>query len=290
MSGSRRNVAAGRRQAPRALRVALLCTFALVVLSVPTATSGEQATVQARSTPTTVAAARPPADRTRLWSTDVEKGNLADWYAPERCACPRGNFGGGEYNSGNADSRASRDVAHSGRWAVKLVQRGGGTRLFRWRESHRHSKAYYSVWLLFPRQYTARAGWWNVFQWKSKSPSGASEPFWVINVLNRADGSMHLRLFDSRKRVSYPQSLGNLPVNRWVHLEAFLSQSAGGTGRIIVWQDGVKLWDLSDITTKFPDGDQEWSVNNYSDAVQPQPTVIYADDARIGRARVKGRR
>jgi len=50
---------------------------------------------------------------------------------------------------------------------------------------------------------------------------------------------------------------------------------------MVVWQDGVKLWDIRNITTKFQDGDQQWSVNNYSDDVQPQPTVIFADDARI---------
>jgi hypothetical protein len=68
-----------------------------------------------------------------------------------------------------------------------------------------------------------------------------------------------------------------------VPVEAFLRQSANGTGRVIVWQNGAKLCDLNGVTTKLPDRGQEWSVNNYSDNVQPQPTVIYADDARIGR-------
>ncbi len=46
----------------------------------------------------------------------------------------------------------------------------------------------------------------------------------------------------------------NLPVKRWFRLEAFLRRSANGTGRVVVWQNGVKLWDLNGVTTKFPDG------------------------------------
>jgi hypothetical protein len=265
-----------------------VCAFALAMLLVAAAMSGADAEGQARAAPSARAAAAPPAaDRSGLWSADVEEGNLADWYAPQPCVCARGNFGGGEFNSGNADSTASRDVAHRGRWAAKLVQHagGGGTRLFRWREPRRYPQAYYSVWLYFPRQYTATAGWWDIFQWKSKLPTGASDPFWVVNVLNRAEGPMYLSLYDQKAGQAYSQSVANVPVGRWFHLEALLRQSSSGTGRIVVWQDGAKLWELNGVTTKFAGGEQEWSVNNYSDDVQPQPAVIYADDARIGRAR-----
>ena len=150
------------------------------------------------------------------------------------------------------------------------------------REPRLYSDAYYSVWLYVPRQYTVNVQWWNVFQWKSKSPS-ANEPFWVVDVLNRPDGSMYLSLYDGRTRIRYEQGLMNLPVKRWFHVQAFLRASANGRGRIVVWQDGVKLWDIRNITTKFQDGDQQWSVNKYSDDVKPQPTVISADDARIER-------
>jgi hypothetical protein len=265
----------------------LVCASVLAVLAVPAATSSAQATAAVQSPSGLAATTKPRADPTRLWAADVEEGNLADWYVPAPCACPRGNYGGGEFNSGNADSQASRDVAHSGRWSAKLVQRpgGGGTRLFRWREPRRYSEAYYSVWLYFPREYTAVAGWWDVFQWKSKSPAGANDPFWVVNVLNRPEGPMYLSLYDQKARRAYSQSIANVPVGRWFHVEARLRQSPDGHGRIVVWQDGAKLWELNGITTKFPGGDQSWSVNNYSDDVQPGPAVVYADDARIGRRR-----
>ena len=61
----------------------------------------------------------------------------------------------------------------------------------------------------------------------------------------------------------------------------FLRQSAMDTGQLRCWQDGTLLWDLSGISTKYPDGDNTWSVNNYSSDVSPSPVVIYVDDASI---------
>jgi polysaccharide lyase-like protein len=217
-----------------------------------------------------------------LWSADMEEGNLRDWYQPATCECASRRAGGGEFDSGEADASASRDVAHSGQWAAKLVQNNGGTRLFRWRESRRRTAAYYSVWFFFPRQYSVTAGWWNVFQWKSRSrSSGANDPFWHLDVLNRPDGSMYLRLGNRKSNVGYDQVRVNVPIGRWFRVRAFLRQSTTGQGRIVVWQDAEKLWDVRGITTKFADGDQGWSVNSYSVDVEPRPAVIYADDARI---------
>ena len=80
-----------------------------------------------------------------LWSADHEEGQLSDWYV---------NNGGGEFNSGNALSTASTDVAHRGRYSVKATISAppiSGVRLFRWAESLAHQKAYYSAWYLLPQ-------------------------------------------------------------------------------------------------------------------------------------------
>ncbi len=242
--------------------------------STSTTTSSSTTTSQPPPPPPPVSSPPPPAPagRTLLWSGDVEEASLSDW---DR------DGGGGEFNSGNADSYASQDFAHSGSWSAKMVQSGGGTRMFRWYEAQRNPDAYYSVWFYFPRAYSTPAGWWNVFQWKSKNTAGQIDPFLLLDALAQPDGSMRLSLYNWKTRVRFGTASVPIPVGRWFKVEAFLHQSASGGGRVVIWQDGVTLFDVSGQTTKFADGDQQWSVNNYSDNVQPQPTVIYADDARI---------
>src|SRR5688572_9125530 len=74
-----------------------------------------------------------------VWSADMEEGNLDDWYAPGTRATPGCCYGGGEYNSGDAQSTASTERAHGGRYAVRATigtpsSPESGVRLFRWDE------------------------------------------------------------------------------------------------------------------------------------------------------------
>jgi hypothetical protein len=84
-----------------------------------------------------------------------------------------------------------------------------------------------------------------------------------------------------------------LPVGRWTHLEAFLSESKDFDGRLTLWQDGAQVIDLNGIRTSYPNctynswcASNEWSVNLYSDGLSPNPATIYIDSAAIGRARM----
>jgi hypothetical protein len=84
----------------------------------------------------------------------------------------------------------------------------------------------------------------------------------------------------------YDQRVRSVPIGRWFHVEVYLQQSSEFAGRIAVWQDGRKLWDLRGVRTKYADGDERWSVNNYSDGVVPSPTTIYVDDATVSTRRL----
>jgi hypothetical protein len=235
-----------------------------------------------------------------LWSADHEEGDLSDWYV---------NTGGGEVNSGNAVSVASRDVAHAGSWSVKATITTppvAGVRLFRLPESKTNDQLHYSAWYYFPEVF--RPVWWNIFQFKSRPASdGPSDPFWTVNVGNRSDGSMALFLqwwgelwtlrgIDGPHQgefgwYRYTQSIKNVPVGQWVHIEVFLRQSDRFDGQIIVWQDGVELANQNNIKTRYPFvstafGAAEWSINNYSESILPSPATIYFDDAVISLTRV----
>lgn len=230
-----------------------------------------------------------------LWSADHEEGDLSDWYTPS---------GGGEFNSGGGVSTASTDVARSGRYSAKATITApptAGVRLFRWRESRANPEAYYSAWYYFPRIY--RPSWWIIFQFKSRAGSTLDpDPFWFVQVGNRADGTMYLYLtwwygpwpngtvegphqgeFGGQ---DYRQTIKDLPVGQWVHIEVFLRQSAGFDGQIIVWQDGVEILRQDNVKTRYPFMGDEWAPSNYSASISPSPATIYIDDAVISTTRV----
>lgn len=234
---------------------------------------------------------------TVLWSANQETGDFSQWSA---------NSGGGVYNSGIATSVGSHDYVHTGSWSAKMTittpsSPSSGVRLARWKESDDSSYfangLYYSAWYYFPARVTVSGNYWNIFQFKSKHAAG-NDPFWYLDVKNRADGSMYLTLrwwggltiegphVGEHGGRTYTQSLANLPVGKWVHIEAYLRQSSNFTGRITVWQDGVQVLDQNNVTTKYSDGDNRWYVTNYSDGLTPSTTTIYSDDATVSTYRL----
>ncbi len=222
-----------------------------------------------------------------LWSADMATGDLSQWYFPG--TSKSGNHGGGVYNSGIAFASASRKVAHNGRYSAKLTittphSPTSGTRLFRWAEAHIYPRLCYSVWYYFPRKYSV-AKWWNVWQWKSKHAAG-NDPFFVLNVGNQADGTMAFYLYDINRQVTYNQSLKSIPVGKWFQVEAFYECAGDNTGHMTFWQDGVQIFDVANVQTRYADGDCQWSVNNYSSGLTPRTATIYIDDAVISTGRL----
>jgi hypothetical protein len=223
-----------------------------------------------------------------VWSADHETGDLSQWYVAA---------GGGEFNSGSAVSAASTDVAHAGRYSAKATITAPPTsavRLFRF--TRNIPEAYYSAWYYFPRIYTPT--WWIVFAYKSRiSASADSDPFWYLSVGNRANGTMYFYLqwwpgpwphgtpegphqgeYGGR---AYRQTLIDIPVGKWVHLEVYLRQSAGFTGQIIAWQDGVEILNQENVKTRYPFEGADWAIANYSESISPSPATIYFDDAVV---------
>jgi hypothetical protein len=95
---------------------------------------------------------------------------------------------------------------------------------------------------------------------------------------------MVLYLYDSISGASYSDAVSGdpppIPVGEWIHLEVLLRQSQTEDGQIELWQDGTLLYDIRDVQTTLSDNVQ-WSVNNYSDRLDPPNVTIYIDDASI---------
>jgi hypothetical protein len=215
-----------------------------------------------------------------LWYADHEGGSMAQWSA---------NGCGGIFNNGGATASTSTRVARNGRYSAQMtiqnVSGDQGARLFRWCESRSHADLYYSTWMFFPTTFQATAGWWNVFQFKSKTPT-RNDPFFILNISNTSSGAMRFYLYDWQQRRSYTQSAMEIPVGRWVHLEVRHRSSSGTDGRVTVWQDGVQLFDVSGVRTRYADGDQQWSLAHYTSSISPDPSTIYVDDVAISRTRL----
>ena len=221
-----------------------------------------------------------PAPNDVIWFADHEDGSLGQWSSG---SC------GGQFNSGGGRSSVTDRVSRTGDYAAQAtianVNGDQGVRLFRWCESQRNDELYYSTWYYIPQQFNTVAGWWNIFQFKSKTPN-TNDPFFILNVGNRSNGGMHFYLYDWQRERSYTQNAMDIPVGRWFHVEVYYKSAGDNSGAITVWQDGVEIFDVQNVQTRYPNGDTQWALTNYTSRISPDPATIYLDDAAISRSRL----
>jgi hypothetical protein len=222
-----------------------------------------------------------------VWSADHESGDMSQWPSATL------NWDSGEclYHG------VSRDFAHSGSYSMKLVidtsSGKAGCRQARLAEIQTGRTYVYSIWYYLPAPVLTVSNHWNVFQFKSKRGGLPSDPIWTVDfqgnplraVLAWKGGNYGLAGPQASDGVigqrDYRQVLTTVPVGRWTHLEVYLDQSPDFDGRITVWQDGVKIADVANVRTRYPDGDARWAVNNYSNGLTVNPYALYLDDAAI---------
>jgi hypothetical protein len=215
---------------------------------------------------------------------------------------------------------------HGGQYAMQMTAQISaskpGCRQFRYEESSLgHSSSansqanplYYGIWLYFPQAYTV-ADWSNVVQFKSKTFSkDKNDAFWVLELRNRANSQgKQVMYFMLRYKGIYPgprqgdptglkhyhHNLVDLavPANQWFHLQLFHKQSTNSSGQgsnydgqLIVWQDGVEIYNMNNIATRYPDSWSEWSINVYAPnngiLVQGSPAdfTVVVDDVGIAK-------
>jgi hypothetical protein len=233
-----------------------------------------------------------------IWRADMETGNLLQWrIGMNATASPEEDSG----TCKRPSKGVSSEQAHSGRYSIKMVidsARTSGCRQFRKPEPLSGQPLYYSAWYYFPKKVYV-GGWWNILQFKSRIDADDTTDrgvFWKLEVRNNPAGAMMLTLVwkgpvagptaaDGIALRQYYQSIATLPVKKWVHIEVYLKQSETFDGQITVWQDGVQIFDMANVRTKFPGGVQTWSVNNYGLKLWPNPTPLYIDDVVIGPTR-----
>jgi hypothetical protein len=278
--------------------------------SAPGETSASGAGTTTTITTTTTSTTTPTVSS--LWAAGQEEGSLVGWYAPATSESTLVPHGGGEYDSGVADSVASQEEAHSGGWSAKqtIDTSGGssGTRLFRWNEFRSllpGQGAYASVWVFIPQRVQI-GGYFNLFQFKSKTQDGSYvDVFFQVGMFSRSDGTMYLkpgwgwgaenpsfpggpyRGDSSQGKWFTPLTQVNVPVGRWFQLRAYIVPSAGYSGRLLLWQDSNLIYDFENVMTGYANTssingvDTQWAVNAYANGLTPSTYVQYVDDASI---------
>ena len=109
----------------------------------------------------------------------------------------------------------------------------------------------------------------------------------MVMVGNRPNGAMHLYLGrgEDSGGGAWSQATTDLPVGRWVHVEALYEKAAGRGGRVAVWQDGAKILDVGGVQTANS-ADLGWAVTSYGEGIAPDPAVVYVDGAAIATERL----
>ena len=234
-----------------------------------------------------------------LWSTGMEDGTMSAWYA---------GGGGGEFNghpgstagsvgSDGSTSAASQEQAHSGAWSAKLtIPSNGACRLVRQLESQQYAELYYSAWYYFPQSYTLSGpgAFWMLMQWKSATAT-AHDPFFMLVAYSATPSTLNLGLAWFPLPVDgplpgqsgyqlFPSNI-QMPVGRWFQVETRYKSAGDFTGAIQMWIDGVEVYHMENVRTRYPDGNTIWSVTSYAQGLSPSPVVIYVDDAVISQTR-----
>ena len=232
------------------------------------------------------------------WSADHEKEGLSQWSDGD-AALP----GGGVFDQHDSVAATlETKTVHSGQQAVRLTHspgddaRGGAVYLIRWRDKPLDEggsqslpdRAYYSAWYHLPRSFDGD-GSHTLMQFKSTSPEArVSKPTWSIRLARAEDKfflTLHSPVNDPTDQAKQRHSPARpVVVGRWVHVEVFARFSEERDGRIAVWQDGVRIYDVSAVRTSLG-GTNYWAVGLEASGDDAGPAAVVIDDAAITRVR-----
>ncbi len=226
---------------------------------------------------------------TLLWTADFETGNLKQYDGV-----------GGFIRRNPTDTYAiTNAIAHQGSYAVALTidttkpspSGGYAAYLFLWNQNLLAGDNYYSAWYYIPQGVVTR-DWWNMWQWKSTDDGNSdhSVPMFCLDVV-QGSGGLDIRLFyrpdlEFPQKKGFTQSIKKVPTNRWFHLEGYYRRGQNNDGQVIVWLDGTEIFNVSGYPTVLRDNTLYWSVNNYTDFIQPNPYSIYIDDVALSKVRL----
>jgi len=208
------------------------------------------------------------------WTATFEPANWVEW-----TTATSDLTGGGEIARGSKIA-PNTTIVHSGLQSEVLSLGTGDAlqyaRFYRQGRFPKHAR--YGGWFYFPDDYTIDHYWCLIQFWGLKPGTGL---LWDIDLFPGPDG-MALVLYDHVTQAwRYPPRFVPMPTKTWVHIEVDYLQSTMTDGAIALYQDGVLLQKVDNVTTAF-DENLEFAIGSQGPASTITPTpVLYLDDVTI---------
>lgn len=226
-----------------------------------------------------------------IWQARFETGDLSEYKNHDHGDFARQGFSG-TYSLVTPHS-------HTGRYSISLTidteapsdTGAHAAYLFFWdHELTPDDSYYYSAWYYIPSNVKPSV-WWNIWQWVSKEVAGSDEdavPIFNMSVEQGKQGlGLRLTQWPSlESKVVYKQDIMSVPVDKWFQIEAFYKRTQDMSGQVVVWLDGVEIFNVMGVQTALGSNEVSWGVNNYIDQIQPNPCTIYVDDIIISKKRI----
>ncbi len=203
------------------------------------------------------------------WSTGFEHGFCDYALAGGFCTQPV------QYNIVSAPTKSGHSAA-----AFTVDGEDGGAQQSRCvRQGVLPAEAYYGAWYYIPVA-ANNAALWNLFHIQGDDPAN-SKGIVDVSLASAPNGALNLVLFLFLHGPAKNASVV-VPIGSWFHIELYLKRANDSTGAVILYQDGVRVLDITAMSTDpAATSSGQWYVGNLADGLTPPESTIYVDDVTI---------
>jgi len=147
--------------------------------------------------------------------------------------------------------------------------------------------AYYGAWYFIPEPLKDVEVEWNLWHFQARDTvDELHHDLWDINLIKGAQaGDWELEIHD---RLAPPNANRYrsadhrpIPFGTWFHIALFLKRAADTTGKVALYQDGVQLFEQSNLKSDASKLTQ-WYVGDWAEKATPADSSLYVDDVSIG--------
>lgn len=207
---------------------------------------------------------------TTLWSADHETADFEQWLSD-------GN--GLQHAERSGQFEISTEQAHSGEHAfiATIATDDGELHQAMMGRNIQLREGRYGAWFFLPE--APRADYWVIM----KLSNGANVDRFDIDIEAKSGGAAHLRLFEHPNMWITEPAAVELPIGRWVRVEALYRSTPNDDGRVLVLQDERIVLDSG----ARPTADNDYVTffcGSVSRSVTPSPFRLFIDDASIAPA------
>lgn len=204
------------------------------------------------------------------WQTSFERG-FCEYRVLKGFCYPAGHY------------EISSLHVHSGKQAAAFTVSGmaGAEQQARCvRQGTLPKQAYYSAYYFVPEA-AVNTGNWNLFHFQGGNDADSLHSLWDVSLHSADNGDLSLYVFDFlgtgiRGRGETPR----IPIGEWFEIGFYLRRAADETGEVALYQNGQRIFELTNIRTDDSSWGQ-WYVGNLASELDPPVSTLYVDDVAI---------